>query len=465
MGVNIDAKQENRDWLKVKDRDVDSDDDPEFGPTNRMQKAAGTFRYAHPTVAKEREQARIRAQVARSSVVEQRDTEHAWHGYFAPGSEESGSGGGSADGESSTKWTAGGDNGRLGVPGSKNTYNDTFRAAVEKKLAETGITQQVIQDNMESWWRAHETLRLSDRHAAKNSEKWYYSAHDWTALQAEKFGVEQSTVAGTAAAISPMRKWNLPGNTDLKPASNRGGTVALLSLVKSDRPIYVSPEMAHDFNLKNASLIAKGDTLPMSELKDAKYISQRELTPLQLAVFSGVDGSEKKLGVINNANTNATVARAISIIRNDPSFSLSLRRDRVWGAEEPNKALVGPKVRSFFNNISFPEDNRFVTIDTWAYRNGLVSASGKETLVTYKGKTQSLAQWGKDGKTPQALFQDSPAGSKFTDNPKEKIGLYPVFSDAIRVNADKHHVSPSEYQAAIWIQIQGGEGGMRHERH
>jgi hypothetical protein len=87
---------------------------------------------------------------------------------------------------------------------------------------------------------------------------------------------------------------------------------------------------------------------------------------------------------------------------------------RILAGEDPDKVLSGPKVRSFYQNLTDPEDPQAVTVDIWAYR-------------VWSGN------WGE---------------IKWVHEP-----LYGRVAEAYRQAAAEVGLLPSELQAIAWVTI------------
>jgi len=122
------------------------------------------------------------------------------------------------------------------------------------------------------------------------------------------------------------------------------------------------------------------------------------------------------------------------------------------GITTAEDTLSGPKVRSFYSNIVDPNGTR-VTIDTWMYRIMLP----EDFAFIYRGKTDTVRGHEKrkiEEVKVQDIFQKTPKGFGVG----EGVGLYPIFSAAIRRAAIKYNMPPSAIQAIIWEMARQEDG-------
>lgn len=300
-------------------------------------------------------------------------------------------------------------------------------------------------DKAEADWYSEEGGRIASR-----------AADIRAAYPGFKLTSEQLT--GMIAVTSAKKRWK--ENVDFADAIARK--------LAADQPFPVTDEMIGDFNAWAAKRRggAEGTAIPHPDMKPGTY------RPSELPadfVASKTPGMPKHL----NADY---VIRATQIARGEKTL---------------DEIIQGPKQRSFVDNLLVPEDDRFVTVDTWHYRAAMkgipiTKTVGKgEDARTY---SYTLEQWSDreltvsdgraaargydprkarydpanleatidaaDSMTPQTFFQGGPASK--ADNWKGSWGTYPWFVKQTQLAADQLGVSPNAVQAVAWYNVGGG---------
>jgi len=124
---------------------------------------------------------------------------------------------------------------------------------------------------------------------------------------------------------------------------------------------------------------------------------------------------------------------------------------------DPNEILSGAKVRSFYNNVSFPNDNTGdVTIDSHMLNAAYGGdREGASALLVDVGKPPGAASDWKAVKPRGADYKPVKNGvSSLVGSPSDggrAVGVLPMVADSIRQIAAEHGMLPQDVQAILWV--------------
>lgn len=293
--------------------------------------------------------------------------------------------------------------GAIRTPSGMEAFSPTIQKKIleqkEKLEKETNVDlseEKAIQRLL----ALHDKMKESTDY--KEAKDWYQSAHDFAQSLADKndMSVEQTT--GIIAALSPQKGWGV--NMTM---------ATMVAEVISQNP-RVGKIRVSDMTPKELALLLSGRT------------SEEEKT---------LAGADKKLFTQSKAN----IEKAIRIARGgDPNVEMG----------------QAGKVRSFYNNILFPNQHTSVTIDTHM-RNALMHQN-------YKGEVGDLDNYsdvhpktpsGKKGASKrdvvkERIFQGSPSSKPENYD----WGMYPYWASVMNEAARRRGILPHEMQAATWVQ-------------
>lgn len=140
-------------------------------------------------------------------------------------------------------------------------------------------------------------------------------------------------------------------------------------------------------------------------------------------------------------------------VRSKNTADMAEAVDILLGRNTVPGTVRGPKQRNFTNNHIIPEDNKFVTIDTWHWRammGGTPISRSAEPNVRH-----TLAEWKTRNVDAQKLMQQTSVDGK-------RIGAYPWAVEQTRQAAQVSgrrkgagSLTAPGYQAVIWNAIRG----------
>lgn len=266
---------------------------------------------------------------------------------------------------------------------------------------------------------------------------WYRRAKQATLRSAREHGVDRDSAIAVTAALSPQQPWQ--GNIAMADH--------LMGVFASDR-VY-TPDEAEIARLLDPPEVknSDGEWVKPQSYDVRPYVGKRfsEITdPDDAAVVfnsmmradertSDVPGHEAynkdgSFTAVSASGGYTPISTAISILRGVPE----------------DDALGGHKVRSFFNNISDPDNllkGDDVTVDTHAVQAAL--------------DVLHLPPGGGDKVKPLHKKQKAAAAALLSGTPTKKdlnmSGLYAMFASAYRDVAEEVGVRPNQMQATIWI--------------
>ena len=260
-------------------------------------------------------------------------------------------------------------------------------------------------------------------HYAQDKD-WYWDAHNFAHQIAGDHGFTHHHVAGAIAAISSGAEW---GN-------NQAIAKGLARHVKENTALTLTPEEHAAFarDLRQAELDSKGRKVRSLD------------TPAVGTTFNAIEHPVTAAIAANH------LQKAESKTEDAPGKKWQIghgydglaKAVRIYRGAHPRTVLGGGKVRSFYNNILDPEQDRDVTIDRHMYN------AAADRLIPDKNEL------GKLNSTPSATFQGHLAD----------LGVKPYLADIVREIAKKHGLRAHEVQAVIWNHWLRLEGHKASER-
>jgi hypothetical protein len=343
------------------------------------------------------------------------------------------------------KWTKG------GVSITSAPHVVAMPELPEKLQAKIGATMEKLTGVDEATLGKRVRDNLIERYHKGNKAHadWYRTEGEDLGRRAEKYGLSREQFTGMVAVTSAQKRWQ----------ENKDFAEGIARKLHDDEPFELTQDQLDNYN-GWVSNRRGTDMVAHPEIKPGTY--RPSDLPSDIA-YSVTPGMPKHLN-------SSFVVSAIRIYR---------------GEDTVNTAVNGPKQRSFVNNLARPDDDRYVTVDTWHYRAAMGDTKLKGQV---KGRSYnySLAEWESrdlartDGraeaygydpakpigdkaniaavikatKTPQDFFQSGPSSA--ADNYKGSYGTYPWFVAQTRAAADEMGVSPNALQAVAWYAEGGG---------
>jgi len=276
-------------------------------------------------------------------------------------------------------------------------------------------------------------LWLYDRVPADTRERshlWYDGARNIADRWSEKYGIQDTAIAGVMASLSPQKDWFM--NVSLAER--------VLDVFTNNQDTIWTPEMedaANRIYYSDANKILHGNIRGKSlsnienNVEAAAWIRAYDEAhhPRGHKIISPegyfLDWAVSKVGKrkATGWGSLSEITKAVSVLR-DPSM-------------ENISASMGSahKVRNFYNNIISPNGKHGdVTIDTHAVGAGLIQPlSGKSKEVE-----QNLGGTGSAGSTVAGLS-----------------GTYPFFAEAYRRAAAERGILPRQMQSITWEAVRG----------
>lgn len=282
--------------------------------------------------------------------------------------------------------------------------------------------------------------KVPDEIKARSSQ-WYDGGNKIVNDWAQKYGTDDSTVAGVIAATSPQKDWY----------NNVSIAQRILDQTKGDPAFYeghvMTPEMEKSF--ENTPSLAKMAPV-LDEIKGKSLADIDQILPYpkdERDVYKAL-----WIRLYDQAHNDP----GVRIVSPEGQILPKISQNVAWGSipeiskavniiDNPGQAgdLVGMrhKVRNFYNNLLDPNSPRGdVTIDTHAVAAGLLRPlSGKSPEVSH-----NFGNW--PGK-------DIPSAS---NSAKTGIwGTYPLYADAYREAAQERGILPRQLQSVTWEAVRG----------
>jgi hypothetical protein len=294
-------------------------------------------------------------------------------------------------------------------------------------------------------------IAMQPEDVKERSGHWYRGGHQLSNEFAARVGVTGDQGVGVMATQSPSKEW--PQNVSLAERLMRwwkhfGQTDEVLTLEMADQAAKTTLQSAREWAKTNhldaeetAQHLAKAaekiqttyqhvgfpwSALPesqqarmvraVSELRESQHypIYSPEGTIIHPVALTA-KGEPRTLVWQSYYN----LENALSILHDGSDANISLRVGE------------GQKVRSFFNNLSVPEDVRSVTADTHNVGGANLRPMG--------------------GKAPEVKFVMAGPGSK----PTGISGAHPLYRDATIQAAKGHGLIPNQAQSISWESIKG----------
>lgn len=336
------------------------------------------------------------------------------------------------------RWTTG-----VGVA-AMGELSEPLQGKIKAKMESlTGMSEAELarraQDNLVALYRKGNPTRGD----------WYAVEGADLQRRAAKYGISQERFTGMVAVTSAQKRW----------LENKDFAESIARKLHDDAPFTLSRATLDDYNTWAAKRRGS-DIAPHLGIRPGTYRPSQLPSDLVTSVTPGMP---------RHLNTSFVVS-AVRIYR---------------GEQSVDQAVLGPKQRSFVNNLMDPQDARYVTVDTWHYR---ATMGDIPITAPVKGKTYSytLAQWDdrtlarQDGRAaaygydpakpigekknlaatikatrqPQDFFQSGPSAK--AENYTGNYGTYPWFVAQTQAAAETLGVTPNALQAVAWYGVGGG---------
>jgi hypothetical protein len=296
-------------------------------------------------------------------------------------------------------------------------------AAARKALENMGTSYEEWVANVRQV--AVNSMEANPEQALRDS-KWYSHEHDsWGAPLAKDHNITVDQVMGIASAVSTNKVWDGIKN------SNKEVVERILTLLKEDKPITITPEQADAYNQFSVDKPKGGGKYGPRSIEPGEY----KLSELSSGTLARVMGSGYGIG---GQYFTDGLFKAFSIAR---------------GELEPNAAIGSLKQRSFVNNLVHPDKDYSSTNDFWMAR----ALFGSKTLnITKEGGTgaMTIREWEQHtGNKPNAFLGTKGTGnsSLFAMGTKAaKEALADLAGQDERFRGMLTH----EFQALVWVQMQ-----------
>jgi hypothetical protein len=119
----------------------------------------------------------------------------------------------------------------------------------------------------------------------------------------------------------------------------------------------------------------------------------------------------------------------------------------VYRGVDPQDAIVGQKIQSFYNNLLDPKGSTDATVDRWMLR-GMMPERAVQQTIADSPNTQSSKAGVVDSNVLGLPNPESKARAEAGYLPA--VSTYTVFADVIRRIAEERGVTPNDVQAVIW---------------
>lgn len=265
-------------------------------------------------------------------------------------------------------------------------------------MAKNGVTRAV---SLADGTALMEQSRLAGT-LAVNAD-WYNRAADASNALAVKYGLTPDQTSGVIAAMSPRSAWDAVSKDGMVTKPNLRDALTIMKMYSTNPDVTITPAVV--------------DAL-------AKYDSKTGFSALVNTTQPFQDFTPQQQSFLISGSVRGYPANS------EKAF-------KILGGETPDDTLGGPKVRSFYNNIRYPDQSGSVTVDTWMAK----LLSGANTSVDTSLKVLNGIR-----------------GGNF-----KKIGAYPYYSDIISEIATSYNMRPHEAQAVMWVQGRINAGGKTHE--
>lgn len=323
--------------------------------------------------------------------------------------------------------------GRGGAPDNPDATRtssmpDAFRKAQLKKLASVHLTPEKLADNLDA---IMQRAIKEYPEIVKLGKSWYSDANARIAEHAAESGFPVDTAIGMTAAMSPQNEWgqNIAMAGEMMRQLKADGFVNMNAEERAWLKDMATPPAGWKSRPSHLAAQALLDTIG----SDGRGPRLSSLPADQAAWAVMRKGKSRQL-----ISENMTPKGEFALVSHSTGNSGMTKAIRIGRGEDIDTVLGGHKVRSFYNNLSDPNDSGGfgdVTIDTHA---------------------ASAAQHFRMPMTSVRLDRTFSAGSSRASN---QAGLYPIYADAFREVAHRHHMTPNQAQAVLWVTWQQ----VRHE--
>jgi hypothetical protein len=308
-------------------------------------------------------------------------------------------------------------------------------ASEEQRMAAADKTVENVKAHMK------ENLRVlwneSGATGQENNKVWYDGARNIVNDQVAEYGLNDASVAGVYAALSPQKDWDQNvylGDAVLDIYQNKQDHPWNAEMAATAKEIWTKPRQQKILpNVIGRSLAeCEGPT------EKAMWIRTYDQTYSERQ-FRSVNADGTRGDVVRNLDGTPTTAAWPPL----PMISNAVKSIEANGDPARLSEAMGTqhKVRSFFNNILDPNSqNGDVTIDTHAVGAALLRPVGNSHVTYIQASAGSLER----KKQPEGY--QAASGSVETGS----YGLYPIYADAVRELATDLGVQPRQLQSVTW---------------
>jgi hypothetical protein len=246
---------------------------------------------------------------------------------------------------------------------------------------------------------------------------WYWEAHNLVKSMAEKTGTQFDVAVGVVAALSTKMRWDMGSDSDDPTRPNLDFARSLIELWNANKSIDITAEMIEEFELE--------------DIKPGQYEPQSD------------ELSSKNLAKLLKPNMMEDVEKAVMV--NPITAAINILR-----TGDPDSYLKGAKVRSFHDNIAFPDQSDAVTIDS---------------LATQLMALREAAELLKKGGGVRAEKRKAGVSKKWQTKIKDRFGnevgpvtIYPAFVEIVHrvterwneAHPEGPRLTPNDVQAILW---------------
>ena len=290
------------------------------------------------------------------------------------------------------------DPGELAEPGHMGYLDEAQTAKLVAHLDKNGVRDTQVQADLDYFFEQATPMEKLQ------GKRWYREANVETGDIAKKTGLEHDRVIAATAALSPQNEWS----------NNIKQSRSLATLCSEKRKITVDDGFLDQIGMRRALMHKKKGKPSESDIAREQRRAHKEFGKYRGEHTSDTMPAEIMAWTPGFGSTSGSknVAKAIRVLRGEVSV---------------DQTLIGPKTRSFYDNMRHPHKPGAVTIDTHQLR--------ALTPKVPEGKRSSLFTGG--------------GGA----------GTYPYYADMIRMAAKRHGMLPHEFQAVTWLVAQRTLGG------
>lgn len=298
-------------------------------------------------------------------------------------------------------------------PTDFDSLDPEFQTRLKERLVEAPNDPDEWGNNLLDHFEAAKTDRVEywDRYGVRHEEtaydagiKWYHTQHDELVTIQDEWpipGLELSDYVGAAAAISPQNRWD----SNLEAAR----FMARVFFKPDEWEVTDNDVRAILKSSKGRVRLQAGSRLEDLDDLQASFAVVAWAKRTEVTYVNYRDGSDNS---ILFGPTGSNVLAAVKILR---------------GAGV-NETLDGHKVRSFYNNLMYPDHEGSVTIDTHMVSAGYLVRMGGHSPVLKRIGTGS----------PES-------------GPNNVKGPYPFYATELRKAARAAGMDSKQFQAIVWV--------------